>query len=140
MCPITGRFASFFLVPALVFLIGPSSLRADDEPLIPAALNECLPKIVAGTSASELEKILVPAYPKAKARLGLWSGQTGYIDVQLDERFSLSVAAANGPVCQPVVHMDILIYVYDHKHKRRVEIKTYEWGDSGDARKPEKTK
>ncbi|HEV3146987.1 MAG TPA: hypothetical protein VGZ47_24070 [Gemmataceae bacterium] len=108
--------------------------------MIPPALNERLPKITAGITSAEIEKILAPAFPKAKARLGTWSGQTGYIDVQLDERYSVSIAAQDSAQGGPVVHKDALIYVYDHVHKRRVEIKTYDWVNEQEKKAPEKGK
>jgi hypothetical protein len=91
-------------------------------------------------SMAEIEKALAPAYPKAKARLGLWSGQTGYIDVQLDERFSISIAGENGRDGQSVIHKDILIYVFDHTQKRRLELRQYDWDKAPGAPPAEKTK
>ena len=121
---IGGVVASLF-----VLALAPLPSKANDESLIPRAINERLPKIVAGMPFAEIEKVFTPAYPKAKARLGLWSGQTGYIDVQLDERHSLSIAAQDSAKGGPVVHKDVLIYVFDHTRKRRVEIKSYDWAD-----------
>jgi len=140
MLDIVIRTSRLFLVSGVLLGLTPKALQAADEPLIPSAINERLPKIVAGMPYSEIEKVFSSAYAKAKARLGLWSGQTGYIDVQLDERYSISVAAQNGPKDEPVVHKDVLIYVYDHDRKHRVEIKTYDWGNQPEQRAPEKGK
>jgi hypothetical protein len=127
----TKRWISRFFAAAMLFLLAGTGLRADNEPLIPEALNQRLPKIVVGMSMAEIEKALTPSYPKAQARLGVWSGQTGYIDVQLDESFSISIAGENGRNGQPVVHKDILIYVFDHRHKRRLELREYDWDKAG---------
>jgi hypothetical protein len=128
------------LALGLPLLMLRASLRADDQPLIPEALNQRLPRIVAGMSTAEIEKALAPAYPKAKARVGIWSGQTGYIDVQIDERFSISIAGENGRDGQSVVHKDILIYVFDHTQKRRVELRQYDWDKAPGTAAAEKSK
>ena len=133
------RWNSRFLAPILLLLTASTGIRAGDEPLIPEALNQRLPKIAAGMTVAEIEMALAPAYPKAKARLGVWSGQTGYIDIQLDDRFSISIAAENGRKGQTVVHKDILIYVFDQTQKRRLELREYEW-DKVAAPAPEKVK
>ena len=140
MCDFRGWQSRLVVIAGLLLTVVPSHLRAADEPLIPQAINERLPKIAAGMKYPEIEKVFSPAYPKAKARLGLWSGQTGYIDVQLDERYSLSIAGINGPNGEPVVHKDILIYVYDQGQKRRVEIRMYGWENVLEQRAAEKEK
>jgi hypothetical protein len=132
------RFLFGCIAFGFLLATGPG-VRAGDEPLIPTALNECLPKIAPGMAMPEIEKVLTKAYPKAKARMGLWSGRTGYIDVQLDERFSISIAAEDRAERGPAVHKDQLIYVFDHTHKRRLELRQYDWDKAG-AAAPEKEK
>ena len=75
---------------AFLFCFGLLHSLAADEPLIPAALNAVLPKIHVGMTIREVEAALAPAYPKVKGQMGIWSGQTGYIDYKLDERHTLS--------------------------------------------------
>jgi hypothetical protein len=140
MIGISVRIFSRLLAPAFLLLMASPSLQAGDEPLIPEALNQRLPKIVVGMSMAEIERTLSPAFPKAKARLGVWSGQTGYIDLQLDDRYSVSFAAQNGRNGEPVVHKDILIYVFDHTRKSRLELREYDWGKAPAAPATEKEK
>jgi hypothetical protein len=77
-------------------------------------------------SISDVEAVLVPAYPKVQGRMGDWSGQTGYIEYELDERYSLSVSsiARDG---KKVVHAGMLFYLYDWPSKRRLELKVFGW-------------
>ena len=100
--------------------------HAADEPLIPAQLNSVLQKIHPGMSTNDVAAVLSPSYPKVAARMGVWSGQTGYIDYKLDERFTLSVSSITRGG-KKVVHDDLLMYVYDWPAKRRVDIKVYYW-------------
>ena len=111
-------------VIALLFCIGLLYSRAADEPLIPAALNAILPKIHAGMTIQEVEAVLAPAYPGAKGRMGLWSGQTGYIDYKLGEQFTLSVSSITRDGKERV-HDDLLFYVHNYAAKHRVDIKSY---------------
>ncbi|HLW66291.1 MAG TPA: hypothetical protein VKS79_13340 [Gemmataceae bacterium] len=139
MSGIKLRFLFWFI--AFAFLLAKAAgVHAEDQPLIPAALNECLPKIAPGMSMAEIEKVVTKAYPKAKARMGLWSGHTGYIDVQLDEQFSISIAAEDRRNGGPAVHKDLLIYVFDHTRKRRLELRQYDWEKAAAAPEKEKPK
>jgi len=113
----------------LVLLAPVTQLFADDQPLTPLRLNALLPKVTAGMTSREVTELLAMAYPKVECHLGLWSGQTGYIDFKLDDRHAVSIAAASDPKRGTVVHNDIRIYVLDHPHKCRVEIKPYHWKD-----------
>ena len=94
--------------------------------MIPVALNAVLPKIHARMTVREVEAVLAPAYPKVKGRMGNWSGQNGYIDYKLDERYSVSVSSVTREG-KEVVHDEILIYLYDWPAKRRLDLKVYEW-------------
>ena len=109
-----------------LFCIGVLHLHAADEPLIPAALNAILPKIHAGMTVAEVEAVLTTAYPGVKGQMSLWSGQSGYIDYKLDERFTLSVASATVDK-KTVVHDDLLFYLVNYSAKHRVDIKSYFW-------------
>ena len=100
------------------------------EPLIPSILNAILPKISSGMKSEEISKIVSEAYPKTRASLGAWSGQTGYLDFRLDERYRISIAASFDDQRKEVVHDEILIYVFDEERKNRVEIKRFSWTDS----------
>ncbi len=101
--------------------------RAADEPLIPPALNAVLPKISAGMKPEEVKKLLAAKYPKVEYQLGVWSGQTGYFDFKLDDRWTLSVAGDTDRNKGSVVHHDGLIYLVDRANKNRIEIKRYSW-------------
>ena len=109
---------------ALLFCIGLLHSHAADEPLIPAALNAILPKIRGGMTVAEVEAVLTTAYPGVKGQMSLWSGQTGYIDYKLDERFTLSVSSATVDK-KTVVHDDLLFYLHNYAAKHRVDIKSY---------------
>ena len=114
------------ILPALLLCLGLLHLRAADEPLIPAALNAILPKIHAGMTVREVEAALAPAYPGVKGQMGVWSGQTGYVDYKLGENFTLSVSSATRDG-KEVVHDDLLFYLINHAAKHRVDIKSYFW-------------
>ncbi len=122
----------------LLFCLGllPSH-AADDEPLIPAALNAILPKIHAGMTVRQVETVLAPAYPKVKGQMGDWSGQTGYIEYQLDGRYTLSVSSITRDG-KEVVHDEILFYLKDWPSKRRFDIKIYDWEKQADKKTPSK--
>lgn len=110
---------------AFLFCFGLLHLLAADEPLIPAALNAVLPKIHVGMTIREVEAALAPAYPKVKGQMGIWSGQTGYIDYKLDERHTLSVSSITRDG-KEVVHDEILLYLFDWPTKRHLDLKIYE--------------
>ncbi len=101
--------------------------HAEDQPLIPAKLNLLLPKIAAGMKPDEVKKLLATEYPKVDYNLGVWSGQTGYLDFKLNDNWTVSVAGDTDRKNGTVVHKDILIYVFDRANKHRVEIKRYSW-------------
>jgi hypothetical protein len=85
----------------------------------------------------EVEAALAPAYPKVKGQMGIWSGQTGYIDYKLDERHTLSVSSiARGG--KEVVHDEIQLYLYDWPSKRRLDLHLYEWEKQADKKSPSK--
>ncbi|MEO8824821.1 MAG: amidohydrolase [Chthoniobacterales bacterium] len=100
--------------------------RATDEPLIPVALNNLLSRIHAGMTIHEVETVLSTAYPGVKGQMGEWSGQTGYIDYKLTERYTLSVSSITRKG-EAVVHDEILFYLYDWPLKHRFDLKVYEW-------------
>src|SRR5258706_177632 len=99
---------------------------AADEPLIPAPLNTVLLKIQPGMTTNQVVAILSHSYPKVSGHMGDWSGQSGYFDYKLDERFTLSVSSITRDG-KEVVHGDLLFYVFDWQTKRRVDIKLYYW-------------
>jgi len=99
-------------------------VHAAEEPLIPTALNDVLLKIRPGMTTNQVLAVLSPSYPKVAGRMGDWSGQSGYIDYKLDERFTLSVSSVMSDGRQ-LVHDNLLFYVFDWQTKRRVDIKLY---------------
>ncbi len=108
--------------------------RADDQSLIPAPLNSLIPKISAGMTPAQLQKLLSTVYPKVEERIGDWSGGTGYIDFKLEDRYSISISGRSDAKGRPVVHEDIFMYVFDHPQRSRIEIKKYHWKDSSEPK------
>jgi hypothetical protein len=129
-----------WILPLLLIMVVLSPLQAEDEPLIPPALNALLPKISAGMTTEEITKRLSRAYPKVEPQMGDWSGDGGYIDFKLDERYRISIAACFDAKRNRVVQDKILIYLYDQAHKHRVEIRRRYWKDSSEPRAPDKPK
>ena|SRR5437879_3160487 len=122
-------------IPAFLFCCFTAiQTQAADEPLIPTPLNNVLLRIRPGMTTNQVLAVLSPSYPKVTARMGDWSGQTGYIDYKLDERHTLSVSsiARDG---KEVVHEEILLYLYDWPSKRRLDLKVYQWEKQA-AKKP----
>ena len=103
-----------------------SQTRAADEPLIPSRLNAVVSRIHSGMSIHEVEAVLATSYPKVAGRVGNWSGQTGYIDYRLDDRFTLSISSITRDG-KDVVQDEILMYLFDWSAKRRVDIKILDW-------------
>ncbi len=100
-------------------------VRASDEQFIPAPLNDVMPKIHARMSIEEVEAILSAAYPHVSHRSGPWSGQTGYIEYDLDKRFTLGVAfVLSGH--REIVDGNLLFSVTDATTKHRWDIKRYD--------------
>ena len=99
---------------------------AADELLIPGPLNGVLLKIQPGMMTNQIVAILSRSYPKVAGHMGDWSGQTGYMDYRLDERFTLSVSSVMRDG-RELVHDDLLFYVFDWQTKRRVDIRLYYW-------------
>ena len=122
---------------ALLSCIGLMTLHAADEPFIPTALNAILPKIHAGMTIPEVEAALAPAYPNVKGTMGVWSGQTGYIEYKLDDRYSLSVSSITRDGKQ-VVHDKILLLLYDWPTKRRIDLAVYDWEKNPGKKPPTK--
>ncbi len=114
-----------FILSFVLTVLVLTSLQADDQPLIPAALNALLPKISAGMTSSQIQKVLSSAYPQIKSQLGDWSGQSGYIDFKLDDRYRISILGRNDSQGREVVHEDILIYIFDQPQRNRIEIRRY---------------
>ncbi len=85
----------------------------------------------------EVEALLAPVYPNVKGQMGLWSGQTGYIEYKLDDRYTLSVSSITREG-KEVVHDEILLYLKDWPSKRRLDIKIYEWDNQPDIKSSDK--
>jgi hypothetical protein len=100
---------------------------AEEEPLLPASINAFLPKIKAGMTSEEIKAVVVKSYAKAESRVGPWSGVTGSLGCRLDDRFSFEIAAHTNNEGKQIVSEDARIYIYDWKHKRRLEIVPYRW-------------
>ena len=126
------------IILALLYCVGLIHLHAADEPLIPVALNAVLPKIHARMTIREVETALAPAYPKVNGQTGDWSGQTGYVDYKLDERYMLSISSITREG-REVVRDEILIYLYDLQSKRRLDLKVYEWEKQADKQPESKS-
>src|SRR5258708_16646781 len=108
----------------LVCCVAGLQTQAANEPLIPTPLNSLLLEIRPGMTTNQVVGVLSPSYSKVIARMSEWSGQTGYIDYNLDERFTLSISSITRGG-KEVAHDDLLVYVFDCKSKRRVEIRLF---------------
>ena len=97
------------------------------EPLIPERLNAVLSEIRPEMKKEAVMRVLATAYPDVIAQPGDWSGQTGYIDFRLDDRYRISVAAKFDAKREEVVHDDLLIYIFDQAKKHRIEFRQYWW-------------
>jgi len=126
------------VILALFYCVGSIHLHAADAPLIPVALNAVLQKIHARMTIREVEAVLAPAYPNVKGQMGDWSGQSGYIEYKLDERYTLSVSSGTREG-KEVVHDEILFYLYDWPSKRRLDLKVYEWEKQADKQPSSKS-
>jgi hypothetical protein len=128
MMPSTSKHliesVGLFLSIALVII--PSAFA--NGPLLPLALNEILPRIDVGMTREQVVSLLAEKYPAVKAKQGVWSGQSGYMDFILDERYEIDVSAVNTPPgSSPTVNKDFIIYIFDQSVKQRIEIKQYHW-------------
>lgn len=112
---------------SITVVIIPSAFA--NGPLLPIALNEILPRIDVGMTRKQVVSLLAEKYPAVKAAQGVWSGQSGYMDFILDERYRLSVSALGTPQGNesPTVNKDFIVYIFDQSVKQRIEIKQYHW-------------
>ncbi len=115
-----------FIITCFICCIALLRVDAADDSLIPAPLNSVLLKIQPGMTTNQVLAVLSPSYPKVEVHMGMWSGQTGYMDYKLDERFTLSVSSVMQDG-KELVHDDLLFYVFDWQTKRRIDIKLYYW-------------
>jgi len=100
--------------------------RADESAPIPLPPNSIFRRIVPGLKLEDVLKVLSTRYPDVK-RGGplMWSGQTGYVSFQLDERCTLSVAAQSKLDEVTVIHPSLKFYLYDNPRKLRLDIERY---------------
>lgn len=103
-----------------------ATLKSTDELLIPASLNTVLFNIQPDMSTNQVLAVLSRSYPKVSGHLGEWSGQTGYFDYRLDERFTLSVSSVMRDG-KEMVHHNLLFYIFDWQRKRRIDIRPHHW-------------
>jgi len=108
------------------FLVG-RPLFALDHQLIPEPLNSILPRITAGMKVKDILPMLTKSYPKVKQQVGDWSGQSGYVDFQLDERYTISFAAHSSLTGAKFLSDDVRTYLFDGQLKNRIEITRYQW-------------
>lgn len=104
---------------------------AADGPLIPDGVNQILGRIKPDMPETDVQKLVHKYYPKAKIHRSVWSGQTGYVEFKLTDRFSVSVAEYNDPKDHKsrFVHADMILYVYDWKLKQRINISFHKWDE-----------
>jgi hypothetical protein len=102
---------------------------AADAPLVPDGVNQVLGRIAPDMAEAKVEGIVKKYYPDAKRTGGPWSGQTGYVQFKLSERYSISIAEYKDPKDfeSRFVHADMLLYVYDWELKRRINISFHKW-------------
>ena len=124
----------FIILVSAIFLSA-VRLHADDQPLIPEPLNRILPRITADMRVADAVAVLTSVYPKLKLSGGAWSGQTGFLDYQLDERYSISFSAYNRP--NDDVNFISKTFLDDHIRKLRIEL-SYNEGNTSPNKKPKK--
>lgn len=100
-----------------------------DAPLMPEGVNQILGRIVPDMPEARVAAIVKKHYPDATGHVSVWSGQTGYVEFKLSKRYSISFAAYNAPEDfeSRFVHADMILYVYDRKSKRRINISFHNW-------------
>ena len=105
--------------------------HADDTPLIPDSINKILGQLKPDMPEYQIEIIVKKHYENAKPTPSLWSGQTGYVEFKLNDRYSISIAEYNDPkdFNLKFVHSSMTFYVYDHELKRRINLSVYKWDD-----------
>ena len=126
----------FIILVSAIFL-STVRLHADEEPLIPEPLNRVLPRITRDMRVTDAVAVLTSIYPKLKCSGGAWSGQTGFIIYDLDERYSISFSAYNRP--NDGVNFISNTFLDDHTRKLHIEINRNE-SNTSPNKKPTKTK
>lgn len=118
------------IVFAALFALGPSE---PDAPLLPESINRILGRINPEMPEEELTHLVQEYYPDAEAKMGVWSGQSGYVEFDLTDRYTISVAEYNDPRDFELrfVHPNLIFYVYDRQLRKRIDISLYEYGDGG---------
>jgi hypothetical protein len=114
------------LVFAALFALGPGP---EEAPLVPESINRILGRITPEMPEEDLQSLVQEYYPHAEATMGVWSGQSGYVEFDLTDRYSISIAEYNDPQDFELrfVHPDLIFYVYDWQSQRRTDITFYEW-------------
>ena len=109
---------------ALALLAGAVASIAADAPLMPDAINQILGRIEADMPEAKVEKLIQKYYPTAELRRSVWSGQTGYVEFKLTDRFSISIAEYSDPKNHEsrFVHANMILYVYDWVLQQRIKI------------------
>jgi len=117
------------IIVVIVMLSVALGAFAGDGPLFPDGASQILGRIQPGMSEAQVEEIVRIYYPDASRTVGIWSGQTGYVDFRLTSRYSISVAEYNDPedFNFRFVHADMILYVYDWELNRRINISFYDW-------------
>ncbi|MBD3369000.1 hypothetical protein GF402_01400 [Candidatus Fermentibacteria bacterium] len=118
------------IIFAARFAHGPSE---SDAPLLPESINRILSRITPEMSEEKLTDLVREYYPDAEATIGVWSGQNGYVEFELTDRYSISIAEYKDLQYFELrfVHPDLIYYVYDRRQKKRIDISLYEYGDRG---------
>jgi len=127
------------IIATLLLIFVGMTAFSDDSPLLPDGINQILGRIRPHMPEPELEQLAKRFYPEATTTTDVWSGQTGYVKVTIDTRYSISVSEYNDPkdFSKRFVHADMFIYVYDWQTKTRVNISLHKW-DAGGEEKEEK--
>ena len=73
--------------------------------MIPAPLNQVLSRIKPGMTGEEAKVVLITAYTKLQASVGVWEFDrgTGYLEFHLDGRYSVLFMAHTSPGEEPRV-------------------------------------
>ena len=108
------------------------------EYFIPKEVNVVLGEITPEQEVSSLLKQIKKTYPNADGNVILWSGWTGIVSVNLDDRYSLMLPAYSDPennwnhknLNNIFVHKDITINILDKRNSIKTTISFEHYGKS----------
>jgi hypothetical protein len=129
------------IIATLLLMFAGITAFSDDGPLLPDGINQILGRIRPHMTEADLGQLAKRFYPEATMQPDVWSGQTGYVKITIDSRYSISVSEYNDPkdFNKRFVHADMYIYVYDWQTKTRVNLSLYKWDTGGEKKEQQIT-